>query len=346
MNGSRSKHGSPRRVRHTRPLFAGLAMLAVGLAWAAPTEPAAAEAMEQADVDVAAYVPLALAASRPLVPPRATRVPPPTEAPPTEPPPTVVPAPTATKPATEPTCGAGDFLDVAPHPENDEYPDPELEARCTGELLVIESNGIPSFEFTAMTPNDLRAQDYTWEIPLDAAPLDEPEDIPLLGPIAIAVDGLPIYGPNEAPQHGTADPYLDEILDFCNGHTAQRGDYHYHARNGCLFEDIDGNPTLVVAYAFDGYPIMAPYVCDDPDCTTTRKLESSWVRSSDERNAWDAHEYVEGTGDLDRCNGRVDADGEYRYYATDTFPYFLGCYRGAPRANGAGGGGGPGPPRP
>ena len=30
-----------------------------------------------------------------------------------------------------------------------------------------------------------------------------------------------------------------------------------------------------------------------------RKLESSWRRTQDLRNAWEAHEYIEGSGDLD-----------------------------------------------
>ncbi|MEM7345662.1 MAG: YHYH protein, partial [Chloroflexota bacterium] len=36
----------------------------------------------------------------------------------------------------------------------------------------------------------------------------------------------------------------------------------------------------------------------------------------------------EGSGDLDQCNGLTLADGSYAYFATDTFPYFMGCYYG------------------
>ena len=61
---------------------------------------------------------------------------------------------------------------------------------------------------------------------------------------------------------------------------------------------------------------------------------------------WAAHSYVERSGDLDQCNGRVDDDGQYRYYTTTSFPYYLGCYRGdLLDDSGAGGpGGGMGPP--
>ena len=46
--------------------------------------------------------------------------------------------------------------------------------------------------------------------------------------------------------------------------------------------------------------------------------------------AWDSHRYVEKEGVewLDECNGRIGPDGTYRYHATLTFPYILGCYHG------------------
>ncbi len=309
------------------------------------------------------YLPLAarqVALPAEIAHPRPTVAPPtvaPTMAPTVEP--TEPPAPTATVPPkpdeSELTgCGAKHFMDVSTYDQTQAYPDPELEAECTETELVVRSNGIPNFEFVRTTPNDLQAQDYTWRMPITPTALAEPVDIPLLGPVAIAVNGLPIYGPNEAPTHGTADPVLDEILDFCAGHTAQRGDYHFHARPDCLYEDDEGNISLVIGYAFDGYPIVAPWVCVDGDCRRTRKLESSWRRTRDLRNAWEAHEYIEGAGDLDRCNGIEGEEGSYRYVASDTFPYLLGCYHGEATVNrqgdGGGGGGGerpgPRPPRP
>ncbi|MFZ1753332.1 MAG: YHYH protein, partial [Caldilineaceae bacterium] len=135
------------------------------------------------------------------------------------------------------------------------------------------------------------------------------------------------------------------MLDFCNGHTGPSGDYHFHARPECLFTDFEGNTSLVVAYALDGYPILAPYVCEDNACTAVKEVQSSWQRISNVTAAWDAHEYVAGSGDLDRCNGTTLADGSYAYFAIDSFPYFLACYHGnATQAAGGNPGGGPGGP--
>ena len=43
----------------------------------------------------------------------------------------------------------------------------------------------------------------------------------------------------------------------------------------------------------------------------------------------DDYEYVEGSGDLDECNGMM-INGVYGYYITDGFPYILACFKGTP----------------
>ncbi len=61
--------------------------------------------------------------------------------------------------------------------------------------------------------------------------------------------------------------------------------------------------------AFDGFPIYAGQ----------SELDSSWALTDESLFApstWDAHEYVEGTGDLDQCNGLFDDAGFYAYYTT------------------------------
>ncbi|MEZ4656050.1 MAG: YHYH protein [Caldilineaceae bacterium] len=240
------------------------------------------------------------------------------------------PAPTAA-PTTQPTgdaCPDETFIDVQPHPANSAYPDPELNVTCSASEMVVQTNNIPNFEFVQITPNGLAAQNYTFRLPLNPTVADSTTDVPLVGGSAVSVNGLIIFGPTEAPRDGSQDPYLDGILDYCNGHTAQRGDYHFHARPDCIFEGLS-QPTVqnvgrVVAYAFDGFPILAPYVCEDDACSRIKELQSSWVDANPNlSNAWERHEYVPGAGDLDECNGMYLADGSYAYFATDTFPYMV-----------------------
>jgi len=242
---------------------------------------------------------------------------------------------------------AAHFVDVSKGSAGARYARPELSVSCTDDHVVVQSNGIPNFEFVAITPNPLQAQRYNWRIPRSPRPSTDPQQVPLLGPTAVMVNGLPFFGPNEAPEHGTADPYLDKLLDFCGGHAGPGGMYHFHVMPVCLFDKVEGRAALVVGYAFDGYPILAPSECADASCATVRKVRSSWRRENSQRNVWTANQYVDGHGDLDRCNGMTRPDGTYAYYATETFPYGPACYHGVALLNqpGMAGGGGPGGPK-
>ena len=245
-------------------------------------------------------------------------------------------ATTASIVVNDPTaCPSENFIPVSAHPSNSAYPAPAVSVTCDESNMYISSNGIPSFEFVSITPGGLSATDHNWQITLNPQQTGVQTEVPLLGTIAVAVDGLPIFGPNEGGNLGFGDPIADNILDFCNGHTGQTI-YHYHARPSCLFADMDGQVGLIIGYALDGFPILSPYVCADAACSSVQKMESSWQKTSDVTAAWDAHEYVSGSGDLDQCNGRSLDNGGYAYFATDTFPYVLGCYVGTPQSAGLG----------
>ena len=210
---------------------------------------------------------------------------------------------------------AGNFLKLVANKQNSSYEDPYLNVECDDKYFLITSNGIPTFEFKGITPNPLKEQSFKWSIPLNPSIAESITSIPLLGTVAIAIDGLPFFGANEGPPQGYADPFLDEILDYCNGHTAPQGEYHYHAVPTCIIEDY--NP-IVIGYALDGFEIISP----------NKNIKSSWKKTSTAVSAWEAHKFVEGSGDLDKCNGKIDSDGIYRYHSTETFPYIIGCYKG------------------
>lgn len=241
----------------------------------------------------------------------------------------VTTAGTAASTAGTDDCPDEDFLvdEVNAYEQTGGYPDPELSVECDGDVLVVETNNIPTFEFVSMTPNGLETQELVYEIPIDPVEADTPGAMGL-GAIGVSVTGLNVFAAFEAPNDGYRDPFLDGLLDFCNGHTAPGGIYHFHARMDCLFDD----PTtvgLVMGYVFDGYEMVSPWVCVDDACTETRMVTSSYVRiDPDGLGAFDAWEYQEGTGDLDVCNGMTGSDGVYRYYITDEFPYVPFCYHG------------------
>lgn len=231
-------------------------------------------------------------------------------------------------PTPEPSADCtGSFLmdEVNGYNQTQSYAQPYLNVTCDNTYVYVQSNGIPNFNFVQVTPNALKEQNLNWKIPLNAAKASTTTAVYTTGPIGISVTGLPIYAPNEAPADNYGDPVLDGLLDYCNGHTDQSGTYHFHADPTCLFETIDGQVHLVVGYAFDGFPIVAPYETVN---STTKEVKSSYVYVGGSDNAYVANQYKAGSGDLDQCNGMTASDGKYRYYATKTFPYTIGCFSG------------------
>ncbi|MFK7805057.1 MAG: YHYH protein [Anaerolineae bacterium] len=232
-------------------------------------------------------------------------------------------------------CPADTFLAVTADPANSDLTAPELSVTCEGEEMVIVSNNMPNFEYVAITPGTPGPQEIAYRIPLNPEFADTTTGVPMLGTSAIAVNGQVIYGPTEGT---TEDPFLNQLLDYCGGHNGPGARYHFHTRPLCLFDDFDGNVGLVVAWSLDGFPVLAPFLCEDASCSSVKEIESSWVDANpDELNSWVRHEYVEEQSELDICNGMLFEDGSYAYFATETFPYLMGCYRGTPVNAGLGG---------
>lgn len=271
--------------------------------------------------------------------------------------------------------------EIAPNPKNksEGYPDPELEVTYDDEFIIVKSNGIPTFEFSATTPNELDEQEFEWEIPRFPEPADEPTQIPLLGTAAITTAGLPIYGPNEAERPDPyGDPYINGLLDFCHGHTGPGGEYHFHFAPTCVIETPDGAEEHynIIGFALDGYPIIAHYksVHGKEGAEAFDWQETSGYEPDDEYKedvlngiidstyVWDHYDYLASRKNrtLDECNGRELttvklSDGtsfneksffgfDYAYFVTEEFPYFLAKYRGTPHGVNTGGGGGGRPP--
>ncbi len=206
---------------------------------------------------------------------------------------------------------------------NAELSDPEVNASCDGDTVVVTANGIPDFPYIETSPGRPRDQNLEFSIPVNPTPADAVSDIARLGPVAVAINGVPIYGPTEGA--GGDVMSLGNGFTECGGHNGPTG-YHYHTfdvtgTDTCRFSEADVSAAPVLfGYAFDGYPIYG-----------NLQYESSWELTDESLFASDtfaAHSYVEGSGDLDECNGRTDDDGKYAYYTTESFPYVIGCYTG------------------
>lgn len=200
-------------------------------------------------------------------------------------------------PTTDPSCAASNFLDVtnAAGPGGS-YSSlrPSLAASCSSTTVTVHSNGIPTYQYQALTPNGLQAKSYNFTFPRHPTSAANTTAIPLLGNIGVAVNGIPIFGVNEGPMPA-ADAYGDAVavsglLDECGSHSAQQGTFHNHALQvKCLrqsavtssqpWNDPDPSPSVaspIVGYAFDGFPIYGPYECTDAVCTSVQEMRSSW----------------------------------------------------------------------
>ena len=261
------------------------------------------------------------------------------------------------------------FAEVHADSSNASFPAPELSVEYDSDNIIIKSNGIPTFEFIEKTPNALQVQSHNWFIPRNPVPADTFTQIPLLGTVAFTTTGLPIYGPNEAERPDPyGDPYVNQILDFCHGHTGGQGDYHFHAAPECLIQHPDGSEEHynIVGFSLDGYPLVAHYksVLDasgNPILDANGKTQFDWLETSGyeptpdykrqvienggiSTYAWDNYNYDINRANrtLDEGNGRLLSDKiivgglsekeffnfDYAYFVAGEFPYFIAKYRG------------------
>lgn len=253
------------------------------------------------------------------------------------------------------------LLDVSKAPgAGGNYAKPTLSGACTATHFVVDTNGMPTYNFVPITPNPLVVSNQHYEITLDPQMAAAKTDIPLLGTVAFAVNGLPIFGPNEGAMPAAeayGDPIYNGIMDPCLGHTADR--YHYHSlleqcliASGLVSEPWtnaapDGSKASpILGWALDGFPIFGSRECADEACSSIVSVKSGYAQTGNPKtNAWDAYTWSDHPGDntfLDECNGHTGPDGKYHYHVTDKFPYVLGCYRGTPNGAGMGMPGGDG----
>lgn len=141
---------------------------------------------------------------------------------------------------------------------------------------------------------------------------------------------------------------IDLAVDCNVGHVfpgsptgAGEGQYHYHGNPYQMTPDTPARTFL--GWAADGYPIYGLYDHADGSDTSTaaREMIPSYRLKEGERDGgpggeYDGtfladYEYVDGSGDLDACNGRsgayeVNGDSyDYAYFTTNYFPYMPPC---------------------
>lgn len=199
---------------------------------------------------------------------------------------------------------------------------------CTADFLEVAATGLPNL--TSGSSEDVPMvgiqswiqrvavpYDYHWRIPLEPDWLAEPVEASARGPIAVAVDGVPIFHYERRPDVSTSldnyeqrnDTVVQGELDQCGGHSGQGEDYHYHYAPICLMDEH--NPELPIAFGLDGTPIYYGEVGDEY-YGRGRYSELSYLPDEE----------------LDNCNALQLPDGSFVHFTTKTPPYVVGCHHG------------------
>jgi len=161
----------------------------------------------------------------------------------------------------------------------------------------------------------------TWNIALEPEWLSGSYQSPTsLGPIAIAVNGVPMLHLDKRPDDVSNPEYYDAAfdtvllgeLDQCGAHSGNGEDYHYHYPPVCMLSRHDLSKPI--AYDLDGVAIY--YGTGGTD-----------YYGSGRYNDVDNFPVGVDADDLDECNALLLEDGSYVHYTTSDAPYFIGCHR-------------------
>ena len=188
----------------------------------------------------------------------------------------------------------------------------------TSNKRFIVSNGIPNHEVTQANPASPCEIPWHLEMPLNPTKTDTATEPLALGIVAMAVNGVPMYGAQEGGGTNAVEPAPDAtITDALHwyGHAAPDGDWHYHSPQA-------GQKTMPAAtdqvgYAMDGFKIFGPV----DDASTLDQCNGIATNVSG----------VEGYQYHVRKLDQVDGTAEY---CDGTSPaivwkYSLGCYFGS-----------------
>ncbi|MEO1307851.1 MAG: YHYH protein [Pseudomonadota bacterium] len=216
-----------------------------------------------------------------------------------------------------------------------------------GDLTCITSNGAPNHPMgrfpNRANPNAFREQALQFCFPTE--PQLASETTEGLMTVGVSLTGVPFrpytagyYDPagrrgfSRDPSSGWRQQAMHEPrrlgMDQQNGHVDRSGLYHYHGVSPDYFSSVEGT---LIGYAPDGFEIhYAPQTA-----TSSWRLKEG-TRPTPPLGDHDGtfeedFEYQAGTGSLDECNGQM-VDGQYRYYATDSYPFFPRCFKGVIRS--------------
>lgn len=196
--------------------------------------------------------------------------------------------------------------------------DDSVDVRWDADWIYVESDGLPAHPMmvgiTAWNrqvpiPHAYRG-DNAFRLPRRPVVADAPIAVPYDGPVAVAVNGIPIFNPIK--QNGRTDTAAAGELDRWGGHAGRGDDYHYHVLPTHLAESLPA--SVPIAFALDGHPILGPSDLVGRRPTAPRDLDASH-----------GHAHPHPHPDA----GETWLDEPYHYHGSfDEPPYIQATFRG------------------
>ena len=222
-----------------------------------------------------------------------------------------------------------------------------------GDTRTMRTNALPNHKTGDFpnqgNPNTISAQNRTYSFPVNPKYIGNPQWIREPG---VALNGVKFEpGTAEVVECDTGENYrvealqdvIDLGLDFNHAHVQPTGAYHYHGTPTSVISNFDSGEDLVhIGFAHDGFPMYysksgkykPSYEAisgnrEGEDCTYENPHQSLDISVGGHHDGTftSDFEYVEGSGDLDECNG-INIDGKYMYLVTAEFPYVSRCVMG------------------
>jgi hypothetical protein len=255
-------------------------------------------------------------------------------------------------------------------------------------FVYVSCSDIPSYTIGPWpgNPNTPSNQNHLFKFPRHPQKNTGTLTATALGHIGLWSNGVSIFNSKDAMSyqnrniwHQNAVVVEGPSFDECLGHPTQNGEYHHHQNPICLYQADETQHSLIIGYAFDGYPIYGAYGFATIYGTGgIRRMRSSYqLRDITQRTTLpdgttlqaaqygpevsttyplgyyiEDYEYVDGSGDLDLHNGRLGVtpeypQGTYAYFVTvdadgkSAYPYVIGeTYYGVVQAGNVGPGSG------
>eukprot|EP01095_Lingulamoeba_sp_RSL-Kostka_P006109 TRINITY_DN188_c0_g1_i1.p1 TRINITY_DN188_c0_g1~~TRINITY_DN188_c0_g1_i1.p1 ORF type:complete len:327 (-),score=123.63 TRINITY_DN188_c0_g1_i1:229-1209(-) len=177
---------------------------------------------------------------------------------------------------------------------------------------IVVSNGIPNHDVIVGNPNSPCEIPWYVSLPINGTYGDVLSEPGALGIIAMQLNGVPIYGAQEAEGLNAVEPDSSsgvQDAQYWFGHSAPFGDWHYH-NPYCGNLKVDEN--TFIGYALDGFPIYGPM----QDNSELDECNGMFKNGNYEYHV-QYLDQVDGTADY--CNGDSPAI---------QWNYVLGCFHG------------------